>query len=789
MLTGEITIHNLRTGNYRLIEKNTGKWYNLAGDTEVNIAWDETTQTTVENELKKGQIKVIKVDKDNNKLRIPGVTFEVLNEKNELLEKIVTDTNGEAITKRYSVRDYENIKLHEIETDQWYVLNDEVKTIKLEANQIKSITFENEKKKGQIQVIKIDKDNHEIKLQGVVFDVLDEQGNVVDTITTDKNGEAITKLLPIDQQYTLQEVETLEEYLLSEETKKVELQENQITSVTFENELKKGQVKVIKVDKYNNEIKLEGVKFNVLDEDNNVVDTLITNEDGEATSKKLRIDKQYKLQEVETLEIYDLTEETKTVELKENQITGVTFENELKKAKINIIKVDKDNNEIKLEGIKFNILDNENNIVDTIITNSDGEATSKELTVDKSYTIQEVETLDNYVLNNNPITIKLQPGEVKNIEIENELKKGQIKVIKIDKDNNQIRLAGVEFNILDEDNNVVGTLITNSNGEAVSDKLRIDKKYKLQETKTLQEYVLSENEPIIELSENEITSINFENEKIKGYIEITKIDKNDDSKVLKGAKFGIYNENDELVQELTTDENGKATSEPLIYGKYYLKELETGSIYYLLNKDTLKFEITTNGETLPITISNEPVDITVDVDKTGTVEIKPGEKVDYVFSNVANNSNVYLDNFKWYDYIPTDYVRLEEMTTGTWNQDLSYSVYYKTNKSKDYVLFKENLSTQENYNLDFTTIELAKDEYIIETMYDFGKVEKGFRESISPTMQCKSLDTLKDGQTFTNHTRTVGIYGNMTAEANSKWTTIVHVPKVPEQPTLPKTGR
>lgn len=56
-------------------------------------------------------------------------------------------------------------------------------------------------------------------------------------------------------------------------------------------------------------------------------------------------------------------------------------------------------------------------------------------------------------------------------------------------------------------------------------------------------------------------------------------------------------------------------------------------------------------------------------------------------------------------------------------------------------------------------------------------------------MQCKSLDTLQDGTTFTNHTKTVGIYYRVTAEANSKWTTIVHIPKKPITPTLPRTGK
>ena len=38
------------------------------------------------------------------------------------------------------------------------------------------------------------------------------------------------------------------------------------------------------------------------------------------------------------------------------------------------------------------------------------------------------------------------------------------------------------------------------------------------------------------------------------------------------------------------------------------------------------------------------------------------------------------------------------------------------------------MSTQENYYLDFNQINLTEDEYIIEIMFDFGKVEKGFKE-------------------------------------------------------------
>ena len=129
------------------------------------------------------------------------------------------------------------------------------------------------------------------------------------------------------------------------------------------------------------------------------------------------------------------------------------------------------------------------------------------------------------------------------------------------------------------------------------------------------------------------------------------------------------------------------------------------------------------------------------------------------------------------------------MTTGTWNQDLVYDVYYKTNKSDKYVLFKEGLKTSKDYSLDFTKIKFSNNEYIIETMFDFGKVDVGFKEDTKPTMECKSFDTLKENDVFTNYTKTVGIYGAITAEANSKWTTITHIPEENHEKTLPRTGR
>lgn len=549
-----------------------------------------------------------------------------------------------------------------------------------------------------------------------------------------------------------------------------------------------GKIKIIKNDEDTNK-PIQGVTFQLTKDDGTVIANSTTNKNGEATFPNL-YQGNYILKEIATNDNYILSEAEFTVNVEFNKTTSQTITNEHKKGDLTVYKVDKDNNKIALGGVTFDLFSEEfGKIIGTYTTDENGEIHVKDLRTG-NYKWIEKETNKWYNLGEDTATEVVWDKDTANV-IENELKKGQIRVIKVDKDNKELKLEGVEFEVLDGNGNVLEKIITDENGEALTQRypIRDFDKLTLREVKTQEEYVLNEEPQTIELTENEITNITFENERIKGFVEITKVDSKDKDKKLEGAEFGLYNENDELIDTLITDENGKATSGELYKGKYYLKELYTGSVYYLLNEDTYEFEIVNNGETVPVEIDNEPTDITVDVDKEGTIEIKPGEKVDYTFTNIANNSNIYLDNFKWYDYIPTDYIRLENMTTGTWNQNLVYDVYYKTNKSEDYILFKEDLTTKENHELDFTSVKLAEDEYITETCFDFGKVEKGFRESTSPTMRCQSLDTLQDGDTFTNHTKTVGIYYGVTAEANSKWTTITHIPEEPTCPTLPRTGK
>ena len=192
--------------------------------------------------------------------------------------------------------------------------NYETKTVKLEENQITNITFENKKKKGKIQIIKVDKDDNEVYLEGVKFNILNSKGEVVDTVITNERGEVESKSLPIDEEYSVMETETQEMYLLTDEVQKVTLEENRITTLKFENEKKKGQIKIIKTSKDDNMITgeakgtpLEGVEFEILDENNNFIENVMTDSKGIANSSKLPLGK-YKVKEIKTGKWYILDE-------------------------------------------------------------------------------------------------------------------------------------------------------------------------------------------------------------------------------------------------------------------------------------------------------------------------------------------------------------------------------------------------------------------------------------------------------------------------------------------------
>ena len=320
----------------------------------------------------------------------------------------------------------------------------------------------------------------------------------------------------------------------------------------------------------------------------------------------------------------------------------------------------------------------------------------------------------------------------------------------------------------------------------------IDQTYTVQESKTLQNYVLNEEPQTVVLKQDQITNITFTNEKIKGKIEITKISA-DDNKLtgetkgtkLDGAVFEIYTENDELVDTITM-KAGTGTSKLLEYGNYYIKEKDSGSDNYLLNTEKYNIEIKEHMKTIPITIENTSVDIGLDIDKNGVVQAQPNDEIKYGFNTLKNTSNVSLDKFTWTDNLPYEYVRITKLFTGTYNEDLDYVVKYKTNKLEDYIEYG-TYNTQKNNYIDFTKVNLEEDEYITDYKVEFGTVMPGFEAVEKPFIFAKVLPTVKPEDRWVNYTSLTGNYKEHELEDKAEWPTISYGKKL-EIKKLPRTG-
>ncbi len=194
------------------------------------------------------------------------------------------------------------------------------------------------------------------------------------------------------------------------------------------------------------------------------------------------------------------------------------------------------------------------------------------------------------------------------------------------------------------------------------------------------------------------------------------------------------------------------------------------------------------GMTTTVTLKNLPLKIEVEVEKRGPVEAVAGQEIRYDFRNIQNKSTVALDDFYWYDILPTDAVRLTEIFTGTWNEDLTYKVLYRTNLKDNWAVLAENLITSVNHRLVCSpqVLGLASNEYVTEFRFEFGRVQPGFHEEKAPYILCRVLAELPDEYQFVNRTEVGGHYGGKWTYDRDAWVTVVF--KNDEPRTLPKTG-
>ncbi len=734
----------------------------------------------------KGNTSVLKIKKidQETKETLKGVTFELKGENGKVIGTYTTNRSGEIEIKDLYPQ---TVTLTEISTKDEYVLNSTPVTVKLEWNKTSSVTLENMHKKGNLKIVKVDKDDNDLTLGAVEFDLIDFSGNIVKHLVTDVNGVAEVKDINTGN-YTLRETLTKKEYNLAVD-QNVLVNWNETMEYKVENEKKKGQIKIIKVDADYNEVKLEGVEFQIIDKNNHIIETIKTNSNGEAVTSRIPIGN-YKIKEVSlgTNEEYILNDEVKTITVEEDKIKTIQFENEHKKGNLKIYKVDLDDNTLPVSDVEFEIID-QDGYKYTAISDENGIAYITDIRTGIA-TIREVKTNKIYKLSEETYEADIKWNETTEMTITNEKLKGQIEVYKVDSEDKEIKLEGVEFQVINSNDEVVETIVTDSNGYAITSRIPIGE-YRLKEIKTDNMHILNENIIKVDVSTDIISRLDITNERIKGQIKVIKTSEDDNfingkdaGSPIENVKFEVYDLNNNLVDEITTLADGTAITRLLDKGCYFIKEVESGE-WYLLNENTFTAEIKEHQEIVNVEITNESEKPDVDIEKTGIIQTTANQEIKYDF-HIKNTGNVPLDKFTWIDSLPTDYVRVAKLITGTYNQDLNYSIYYKTNKN-DYRLLKDNLNTKTNNYIDFSDLELEADEYVTDFKADFGTVDVGFESVINPYIFVRVNSNVQNDDIFTNKTRIEGYNKTYMVWDEDDHTTKVYEKEI-EVKKLPRTG-
>ena len=461
----------MKPGTVKIKEINVDDKYILnPTENKVTLEWGKTSTITIENDKKQGKINVLKTDLENNKIRLEGVEFELYNDKNELIKKLVTDKNGEIKVDNLDIGNY---TLKEVKTNDKYILNDEKIEVKVEWNKETVLEVKNARKKGNLKIVKEDIENREIRLEGVEFELYNSEGKYIEKLTTNQNGEIQVENLDIGT-YILKEVKTNDKYILNDEEIQIKIEWNKQTLLEIQNARKKGNLKIVKQDMEDEQIKLEGVEFELYNNEGKLINKYTTDENGEIVVENLDIGN-YILKETKTNDKYVLNSEE----------IG-----------------------IKLEGVEFELYDNEENYINKYTTNGNGEIVVENLDIG-DYTLKEIKTNDKYILNEEKIETKVEHNKETTLEVKNDRIKGQIQITKISEDDNKITgqkagspIANVEFEIIDENQNVIEKVITNEEGIAITSKLEKGI-YTIKETKTDENYELNNKEYLVEIVENE----------------------------------------------------------------------------------------------------------------------------------------------------------------------------------------------------------------------------------------------------------------------------------------------
>ena len=711
---GKFQLDNLMPGVYTVTEQSIDKY--VPQETHrVTVVAGQVATVNFNNVLKRGDLQVVKSSEDN---LVEGVKFHLYGTSLADIavdQYAVTDANGVATFKDVLICGSEPYTVEEVDTEVRYVVP-ENQTAAIQWKSVTKRDFSNILKKFTVTVTKSDKEEGtaqgDATLAGAVYGIYKGE-TLVDKYVTDANGQFTTKEYICDTDWTVREIAPSEGYLLDKTIHKVGADpklyevEHNLTANDVTEQVMKGNIAVIKHTD-DGETKIEtpekGAEFEVYlkssgsydaaEEDER--DTLVCDENGFAQSKDMPYGV-YTVHQTKGWEGRELMSDFDVFISKDGQTYRYLINNANFESFIKVVKKDAETGKtIPYAGAGFQIYDPAGNkvtmtftyptptTIDTFYTDADGQlVTPEKLEYGKGYSLVEVQAPYGYVLDSTPVSF--------DVTEENATQEGTIKLVKVEKPNMAQK----------------GTISVEKTGEVFFG---------------------------VNVFGEEGKDVIYQPVyKVKGLAGATyKITADEDVVTPDGTLR--YHKGD-VVDTITTDEEGTAKSKELYLGKYTVTETKAPE-GMVINKDGHQVELTYAGQEVAVTETatsfyNERQKVKISLEKMleqdETFGIGKNDELKNISFGLYAKEDIVSESGT---VIPADglieIIGLTEDGTATVATDLPFGSYYIKEMATDehYILNDEQYAFTFDYaGQDTETVEIkVNDGKPIENKLIYGSV-------------------------------------------------------------------
>lgn len=813
--SGVVSWTALKAGYYEITEIKAPDGYVASEKIQtVYLSGNDQDVVTVKfSNAPKGTLQVVKVCSLNAAKLLADAEFKVtytdgtlIGENNGIFR---TDANGQFTIPNLTPG--KSVSVTEIQAPDGFVLDSTPQTIVIQSGKIVTLTFKNAPK-GSLIIEKRDSETNEL-LPGAEFTVttaagceVGQDGNIgcggsgtissnSHFVTGDDGKIVLTGLAPGN--YIITETAPPAGYQVGDNpTRTITVTAGDTQTIVFKNAKDSG-ITIVKRDSVTKE-PLAGAEFRVTDSTGAVVDNAggavssngvyVTDAAGQVTLTGLNADT-YIITETKAPSGYLMDAPSQTVKVGKNDHQTLTFYDTPIGGLI-ITKVDADTGK-RLEGAQVEVRKMNGAVIGSYYTDQNGNIRLPGL--DSGwYVVVELKAPKGYLLDATPQQVEVKDGKTATLEVKNS-KAASALIHKIDSSTGK-GLQGARFVLYDSSMTPLGEYESDNSGYVHLNKTLEDGKYYVREIVAPDGYILDNTVKSFHVTAGDTAMIEWKNTSALGQIQIVKTsaDYNTINGLaagtrLSGATYAIYNKANTVVDTITTDSSGVASSKKLPLGSYTVREISPAANYNV-DPNTYTANIEFAGQIVRLELTNASVSTGLAIQKTGYTQVMPKQPIRYTVTGVANTSNVSLQSFYWRDTLPTEAMRLTRLTTGTYSVTQNYKVVYTTNTSGGaWKTAYDNLSTAKNYTLDMSSsaLGLAANEYVTQVMLSFGVVPAGFHQVGAAYLNGTVLSGVKNGKQFTNKADVGGIYGGKWLQSMARWTTGVWSP-VTEK--LPRTG-